>query len=195
MRRVVAIGICSGVMALIAATAGAQAPAAGRGGAQTPAGRGGAPQAPQNLKVLPSTWTLAQVRNLMQTFNTSLGVQCTYCHSADPNAPAPPAGGRGPATDYTLDLKEEKAIARKMISMVMALNADALKGLGDPGTPEKVSCYTCHAGQTFPAVAPKDGWGRGGFSLLPAGPVVAPPGAGPGAAAPGGAPAGGARGN
>ena len=73
-----------------------------------------------------------------------------------------------------------------MIQMVMGINSENLKGLGDAAVPEKVSCFTCHNGQKKPAVAPANGWGRGAFSLLPAGPTVPPRGAGPGGPGPGG---------
>jgi len=129
------------------------------------------PAAPKNLKVLPKTWTGQQVRAVMQTFAESLGVQCTHCHAVDPTAP-PPAEGRPPALDYSLDEKKEKEIARQMIQMTMALNSDGLKGVGDPAVPEKVSCLTCHNGQKTPATKPANGWGRGNFSLLPAGPSL-----------------------
>ena len=124
---------------------------------------------PKNLTVLPKNWTGSQVLALMQTFNESLGVQCSYCHAADPKAPAP-AAGRPPTLDYASDLKDEKENARRMIRMVMALNADSLKGLGDQFVVEKVTCYTCHRGTETPARIPPDGWTRGGFSLLPSGP-------------------------
>ena len=131
-----------------------------------------APQAqttPKNLKVLPKTWTLPQVRSLMQTFAESLGVPCGYCHAADPNAPPPPPG-RPLVLDYALDTKGEKDDARRMIAMVMSINADYLKGLGQASVPEKVTCFTCHAGSEVPLSAPIKGWPQGGFSLLPAGP-------------------------
>jgi hypothetical protein len=176
MRRVLtAIAIYSGVLALSASvTLGQQPPAAAPQdpAAAPPAGpaRGG-PPAPKNLKVLPKNWTGQQVRALMQTFAESLGVMCTHCHAPDPNAP-PPAAGRPPALDYSLDDKPEKDVARKMIQMVMSINADALKGMGDQAIPEKVSCFTCHAGAKVPLTQPAAGWGRGGFSLLPAGPPI-----------------------
>src|SRR5262245_2620816 len=148
------------------------APAAQDPAAPPPAGRGGfQQQPPKNLKVLPKTWTGQQVRALMQTFAESLGVQCTHCHAADPAAP-PPAEGRPPTLDYSLDEKKEKGIARQMIQMTMALNSDGLKGVGDPAVPEKVSCLTCHNGQKTPATKPANGWGRGNFTLLPAGPTL-----------------------
>jgi hypothetical protein len=138
-----------------------------------------APAGPKNLKVLPKNWTLPQVRALMQTFNLSLGVECSYCHAPDPAAPAPAPGG-APRLDYTVDTKDEKDIARTMIRMLMVVNGDYLKNVGDPGTPEKVTCYTCHAGAAVPASVPDAGWGRGGFSLLPAGPPLPARGGGAG---------------
>jgi hypothetical protein len=68
-----------------------------------------------------------------------------------------------------------------MIEMVMAANENFLKEVGDPGVPEKISCWTCHRGEPAkPSMTPAEGWGRGGFSLLPAGPPM-PPGRGRGA--------------
>jgi hypothetical protein len=174
MRRVVSVVSMSvAVLGLTAALASAQPPGgAPPGGGPPGAGPGGfQPQAPKNLKVLPKTWTGQQVRAVMQTFTESLGVMCNHCHAVDPKAP-PPAEGRGPALDYSLDEKKEKELARKMIQMTMALNGESLKDVGDPAIPEKVSCFTCHAGQKTPAAKPANGWGRGNFSLLPAGPTV-----------------------
>ena len=167
MSRVGIVSICSGILALSVSLAVAQPPAV-----QEPGGPGrGAQPGPKNLKVLPKTWTGQQVRALMQTFAESLGVQCSHCHTEDPKAP-PPAEGRGPTLDYSLDDKEQKLLARKMIQMTMALNADSLKEVGDPAVPEKVTCFTCHAGAKTPPMKPEKGWGRGNFSLLPAGPTV-----------------------
>ncbi len=179
----VAIAIPSAQTTVSPAAASYQQAPAGMPPAGGPGqGRGGfQPPAPKNLKVLPKEWTARQVGALMQTFVISLGLQppagdgCAHCHAADPNAP-PPAAGRGPRLDYALDTKPEKDVARKMIQMVMAINADYLKDVGkaDEG-PEKVSCYTCHRGDVGvkPPMAPDSGWGaRGGFSLLPAGPQV-----------------------
>ena len=85
----------------------------------------------------------------------------------------PPPGGRGPQVDYVSDTNPNKEVARKMIQMVMAANDGHLKDVGDPGVAEKVSCWTCHRGESAkPPMMPAEGWGRGGFSLLPAGPPM-----------------------
>src|SRR5688572_14671187 len=138
MRRVLArFFTCSAALIVVASAANAQ-PAPPE---QTPAPQAG----PKNLTVLPKNWTGQQVRALMQTFAESLGVQCSYCHAADPKA-SPPAAGRPPTLDYASDLKDEKENARRMIRMVMALNADSFRGLGDQSVAEKITCYTCHRG-------------------------------------------------
>jgi hypothetical protein len=146
------------------------------------------------LKVLPKTWTRQQVQALMNTFVVSLGQQmpaqgappppagqgegCLHCHVRGAAAP----GARGPMVDYALDDNPNKDIARKMIQMTMAANADYLKTVGDEAVAEKISCYSCHRGESAkPAMQPAAGWGRGGFSLLPAGPPAPPPPAGRGA--------------
>ncbi len=166
-------------------------PAGAQGGGRPGGGPGGAPQAPQNIKVLPKEWTLQQIRTVMQAFVTSLGQQaapqggpaaapgmgegCLHCHAQGaPNPNAAP--GRGPAPDYVSDANPKKDIARKMIQMVMDINK-ATASIGDTAVVEKVTCFTCHAGKPKPAIMPEGGWGRGGFSLLPAGP---PAGGGPG---------------
>jgi len=157
---------------------------------QQPGGGRAAPPPPQNLKVLPKNWTRQQVQALMQTFVVSLGQQppapgspappqgqgegCLHCHARPAPDAAVPPGARGPQVDYASDANPNKDIARKMIQMVMAANDGFLKDMGDKAVPEKVSCFTCHRGDATakPPMQPANGWGRGGFSLLPAGPPL-----------------------
>ena len=144
----------AGVMALtVAVTVAAQGQGAPPAGA--PQGRGG--QAPKNLQVLPKDWTGQQVQAFMRTFTSGLGQQCTYCH----------------VQDRSSDEKKEKLVARKMISMMMAINDQYLKDVGEPlpaaappaaGAPPavpamKVTCYTCHRGQLKPLTAAPPGGG------------------------------------
>lgn len=181
MRKLSSYFVLAGAVWVAGAAVVAQGPPAeGRGA--------GAAQAPMDLKVLPTTWSRQQVGALMNTFNTSLGVQCSHCHAEDPNAP-PPAAGQNPRLDYQLDTKPEKEVARGMIKMTMDLNT-AARHAGEDETVEKVSCFTCHRGSETPDKAPAEGWGRGSFSLSQAGPVL--PARGRGArtgGAPGTAPA------
>ena len=191
------VGAVAFVVAQGQPPAGGAPPAAGQGGAPggRPGGGGGGGQqpAPTNLKVLPKAWTRQQVGTLMQTFVASLGQQapaqgapappagqgegCLHCHV---RGEAPAAGGRGPMVDYAKDDNPNKDIARKMIEMVMKIN-DTTKDVGDKAVVEKVTCFSCHMGKGKPAMMPEAGWGRGGFSLLPAGPPMPPPPAGRGA--------------
>jgi len=140
----------------IAVQAQQQAPPAG--GGQRPGGA--APQAPKNLQVLPKDWTIQQVSAFMRNFTVGLGVQCAYCHAGTPQ-------------DRALDDKKEKLVARKMITMMMAINDTYLKDVGEPiaavapaapgappaPPPMKVTCYTCHRGTTKPLTAPAPGGG------------------------------------
>ena len=120
--------------AFVSAQGPATPPPAGQGPGPGAGGRQAGP--PQNLKVLPKDWSRQQVQQLMQTFVESLGVgapageACGHCHSVDPNAPPPPPG-RGPQMDFALDTNETKDLARKMIQMTMAVNADYLKDVGE----------------------------------------------------------------
>jgi hypothetical protein len=115
--------------------------------AQTPPpqqGRGGA--APTNLQVLPKTMTQQEVVTVMRTFTQGLGVMCDHCHV-------------GTQADRAKDDKPEKATARKMIKMMMAINDDFLKDVGDAPEPgkTKVTCYTCHRGAVKPLTVPPSG--------------------------------------
>lgn len=93
----------------------------------------------QNLQVLPKEMTRPEVTALMRTFTAALGVQCTHCHVGTPQ-------------ERFKDDLPAKATARKMIKMVMAVNADPI-GV-KPGEPNKVTCYTCHRGALKPLTAP-----------------------------------------
>jgi hypothetical protein len=80
----------------------------------------------QLLKGLPSERLL----KVMFSFKSSLGVDCTYCHIKD---------------QFEKDDKPQKQTARKMIQLVRDTNAK----LGT--TTSRVTCFTCHRGQTRPA--------------------------------------------
>jgi hypothetical protein len=69
----------------------------------------------------------AQVGRAMEGFNVALGVDCTFCH------------GR----DFASDANPHKEIARRMLQMTRQINTNF-----------KVSCFTCHRGQTTPKLSP-----------------------------------------
>ena len=88
---------------------------------------------PTNLKVL-KTASGADVSQIMRTFTSGLGVQCTYCHVAG---------------NFASDENPKKETARKMIVMMQKSNAE----FGDGKM--HVSCYTCHRGEAEPKTAPE----------------------------------------
>jgi len=101
--------------------------------------------APKNLQVLPKDYTNQQVTAIMRTFTAGLGVQCTYCHVADRSS----------------DENPHKGVARKMLTMQMAINDQFLKDVGEPAPAgqNKVTCYTCHRGTEKPLTAAPAGGG------------------------------------
>jgi len=70
----------------------------------------------------------SELRSTMQFFADSLGVQCTFCH----------------AFPFDADVKPQKAMARRMVKMVFAINKDTFNGR------PQVNCYTCHRGSSRP---------------------------------------------
>ena len=109
---------------------------------QTPA----APTAPQEktvdqtrkniqvLKGLPDS----QLGTVMQFIAVSMGRRCDFCH----------VNKGGNNWVWESDDKEEKLTARKMMTMVLALNKDNFRGS------PTVSCYTCHRGRSTPQGIP-----------------------------------------
>ena len=114
---------------------------------------------PTNLKVLPKDLTGREVRDIMQKWAGSLGVECDTCHVADPSH----LDKRGrPAMNFPDDSKPEKQIARLMYTMTQQINTDTISKVMDmdkenEGTP--VTCGTCHRGHKMPEefVIPKKG--------------------------------------
>jgi hypothetical protein len=93
-------------------------------------GRGGPPPGPpKNLRVLPANTNIPEV---MGSFRTALGVQCTFCHVAP---------------DFASDENAKKNMARNMLRMAGDINANF------PDGKVHVTCYTCHRGATEPATA------------------------------------------
>jgi photosynthetic reaction center cytochrome c subunit len=88
-------------------------------------GKGGPPK---NLQILtPETYRAA-----MQSFTQALGVQCAFCH----------------VDDRSSDEKEEKKMARMMLTMTREINAKF------PDGKQHVACFTCHRGAEMPLMAP-----------------------------------------
>jgi hypothetical protein len=126
---------------------------------------------PTNLKVLPKDLTGHEVREIMQKWAGSLGVECDTCHVADPSHLD--ARGR-PAMNFPDDSKPDKQIARLMYTMTQQINTNTISKVMDmdkdnEGTP--VTCGTCHRGHKMPEefVIPKEG-PHGGPGEGPGGP-------------------------
>lgn len=112
-----------------------------RARAQSPA-HGAAMAAPQSGKTAEQQFKNIQVLKgvpadqlipTMQFITASLGVECEFCHVQ--NA-------------FEKDDKKPKQMARKMIEMMIAINADNFE------REREVTCYTCHRGNAKPVAMP-----------------------------------------
>lgn len=83
----------------------------------------------QALKGIPAE----QVIPSMQFIAASLGVECEYCHVPH---------------EMEKDDKKAKVTARRMITMMMAINKDNFEGH------REVTCYSCHRGSADPVATP-----------------------------------------
>jgi hypothetical protein len=97
---------------------------------------------PVNIKVLPKDITAAELGQTMKRFETELGVRCGHCHVEDPGTHR---------FNYASDENPAKSTARMMISMLQDINEKYLPQLGgDNRYATKVSCGSCHQGQSSP---------------------------------------------
>jgi photosynthetic reaction center cytochrome c subunit len=83
----------------------------------------------QVLKGIPAD----QVIPGMQFITASLGVECQFCHVQD---------------EFDKDDKKNKLTARKMMTMMFAINKDNFEGH------REVTCYSCHRGSPDPVGTP-----------------------------------------
>lgn len=103
--------------------------------AQTPTSAGAPKTAAQqfkNIEVLKDI-PADQLIPAMQFIAASLGVECEFCHV------------RGA---FEKDDKKPKVTARRMINMMMAINANNFDG------EREVTCYSCHRGSMHPVTTP-----------------------------------------
>ena len=104
----------------------------GRGGGAAAGARGGG-GGPKNVQVLGG----ADLPATMQGFVQALGLldkgTCAYCH----------------VEDRSSDEKRPKQVARRMITMMRAINGTF------PDGQQHVTCYTCHRGNTTPLAEPE----------------------------------------
>ena len=95
-----------------------------------------------NLQVLPQNLTRPELITTMKRFTQALGVGCDYCH----------APGVGEELDFPSDARQTKHAARLMIRMVRQINEETISRVPDALT--TVTCWTCHRGESQPAVVP-----------------------------------------
>jgi photosynthetic reaction center cytochrome c subunit len=107
-------------------------PAQAPGGSQSQANPKTAEQVFKNIQALKGV-PADQFIPTMQFISASLGVECDFCHV--PRA-------------FDKDDKKPKQIARKMIEMTYALNADNFD------RHRQVTCYSCHRGSERPLAIP-----------------------------------------
>ncbi|WHF52488.1 c-type cytochrome [Chryseobacterium gotjawalense] len=99
----------------------------------------------KNLKVLPGNITKDSLMFVMQTFNSSLGVDCVFCHTAQKTDPK--------KLDFPSDAKLTKEIARGMLQMTNDINAKYFLPHAPDPKPKQITsvyCITCHRGNPNP---------------------------------------------
>lgn len=97
-----------------------------------------------NLQVLPKDMAVPDLLALMRSYTAALGVECEFCHAADPKTRK---------TNFASDTNPDKGIARIMITMTREINAKYVSQINDPdATPadKTVTCGTCHRGNSMP---------------------------------------------
>jgi photosynthetic reaction center cytochrome c subunit len=122
-------GVASAALVLVAAAIAVDAQTGPAGAQAAPRTAGEAFKNVQVLKDAPAE----QLLPTMQFIAASLGVECDFCHV--PRA-------------FDKDDKKEKQTARRMMKMMMAINAANFDGDRD------VTCYTCHRGSSEPVAIP-----------------------------------------
>jgi hypothetical protein len=90
----------------------------------------------QVLKGLPA----GRLLDTMRGFSGALGTNCKKCHDTE---------------NFASDDKNDKKIARSMIQMTKAINEQYLRTMPGMDQDAAVSCYTCHHGQSHPALRPE----------------------------------------
>lgn len=135
--RVKIMALCCGmalaVSALVAVEVRGQSGAPPHSGSASPAPAGKtAGEQFKNIQVLKDI-PASELIPSMQFISNSLGVECGFCHVQGA---------------FEKDDKEEKQTARKMITMMFAINKDNFGGH------REVTCNTCHHGANEPASVP-----------------------------------------
>ena len=98
----------------------------------------------ENLQVLSESTTAAELRTLMREVSMGTGNRCSACHVGAVEADLS-------TYDFSLDDKDKKLKARKMIQMTQDINKALAAAFPDTEEPlVSVTCATCHRGQSKP---------------------------------------------
>ncbi|QOW09765.1 c-type cytochrome [Kaistella flava (ex Peng et al. 2021)] len=99
----------------------------------------------KNLKILPQDITKDSLMFVMHTFNNSLGVDCSHCHTPKKDNPD--------KMDFPSDANKNKEIARGMLKMTNDINANYFLPHAPDPKPKQITsvyCITCHRGNPNP---------------------------------------------
>ena len=102
-----------------------------------------------NLHVLPKNTSEEELHKIMRGYSMSLGVRCIFCHVGKKIE-----GQERMKMDFATDDKREKVVAREMMKMVDAINANYIDKMPRDGRVlEQITCVTCHNGRTTPIIS------------------------------------------
>jgi len=125
----------------------------------------------KNLQVLPKDISHEDLDKVMHGFNDALGVKCMFCHVHE-------GEDFRSGWQFDKDDKDEKNIARHMLRMTMAINANYFNFENSTRTDtiHVVTCNTCHRGIQHPdAEGIEEQMANGGMKQAPPPPPPPPP--------------------
>jgi hypothetical protein len=126
--------------------------------APVPKGAGEAPAADTNhvnLQVFPQDIPHDRLIEAMRGFTRALGVRCDHCH----------VRGDDGEMAFPSDANPHKEVAREMMRMNQRLNTELLASIEGLHEADgwRVTCWTCHRGETTPATRwPEEAEAEGG---------------------------------
>ena len=101
----------------------------------------------KNLKILKKDISKPELDSIMRFFTVSLGEKCNFCHVRNEAEKT---------MDFASDANPNKNTARFMLRMVAKINKKYFKDreMEENKGIAAVTCYTCHRGESSPAVKP-----------------------------------------
>ena len=102
----------------------------------------------KNLQILPKDISKQAMDSTMHFFSFALGQKCGFCHVRNEESKS---------WDMASDVKPEKLIARKMLTMCQGINKTYFseEGGNEQQAIQAVTCYTCHKGEPMPLAFPE----------------------------------------